>query len=143
MFRIRPSSTLPICLDVGVNTQKILDDPLYLGLRQKRISDAEMTDFMDEFMREITTAFPKLLVQFEVRYCSQSYRCAPINICLAVRTLPRKRLSSTLTDSGIHILFSTTTSKELGPLFSVAFSMPPSCRLRRRGNHCLHTAFSS
>jgi malate dehydrogenase (oxaloacetate-decarboxylating)(NADP+) len=62
---IRPSSTVPICLDVGVDTQSILDDPLYLGLRRKRISDAEMTEFMDEFMHELTTAFPKLLVQFE------------------------------------------------------------------------------
>jgi malate dehydrogenase (oxaloacetate-decarboxylating)(NADP+) len=62
---IRPSSTIPICLDVGVNTKKFLDDPMYLGLRRKRISDSEMTEFMDEFMREITTVFPKLLVQFE------------------------------------------------------------------------------
>lgn len=62
---ILPSSTIPICLDVGVDTQKFLEDPMYLGLRRKRVSDAQMTEFMDEFMQEITTAFPKLLVQFE------------------------------------------------------------------------------
>ncbi|KAH7907773.1 hypothetical protein BJ138DRAFT_1104052 [Hygrophoropsis aurantiaca] len=62
---VRPTSTLPICLDLGTNNQKFLDDPLYLGLRQKRVSDEEMDEFMDEFMAEITTAFPKLLVQFE------------------------------------------------------------------------------
>jgi len=62
---IRPESTVPICLDVGVDTQKFLDDPLYLGLRQKRISEEEMTEFMDEFMQEMTSAFPKLLIQFE------------------------------------------------------------------------------
>ncbi|KAJ7064953.1 hypothetical protein C8F01DRAFT_782468 [Mycena amicta] len=62
---IRPHSTVPICLDFGTNTQKYLDDPLYLGLRQRRVSTAEMTDFMDEFMREMSLQFPKLLVQFE------------------------------------------------------------------------------
>ncbi|KDQ58467.1 hypothetical protein JAAARDRAFT_34273 [Jaapia argillacea MUCL 33604] len=62
---IRPSSTMPICLDLGTNNEKFLNDPLYLGMRQKRVSDEEMNEFMDEFMHEITTAFPKLLVQFE------------------------------------------------------------------------------
>jgi malate dehydrogenase (oxaloacetate-decarboxylating)(NADP+) len=62
---IRPSSTIPICLDLGTNTQKFLDDPLYLGIRQKRVSTEVMTEFMEEFMHEMTSAFPKLLVQFE------------------------------------------------------------------------------
>ncbi|KAJ6603408.1 malic enzyme [Mycena vulgaris] len=62
---IRPDSTIPICLDFGTDTQKYLDDPLYLGLRQKRIPTEEMTEFMDEFMHEISVIFPKLLVQFE------------------------------------------------------------------------------
>ncbi|KAF8829324.1 hypothetical protein HHX47_DHR3000491 [Lentinula edodes] len=62
---IRPHSTVPICLDFGTNTQKYLDDPLYMGLRQRRIGDEEMIEFMDEFMHEISAAFPKLLIQFE------------------------------------------------------------------------------
>lgn len=62
---IRPSSTIPICLDLGTNTQRYLDDPLYLGLRQKRVSDDVMTEFMEEFMHEMSVNFPKLLVQFE------------------------------------------------------------------------------
>ncbi|KAJ3515543.1 hypothetical protein NLJ89_g1685 [Agrocybe chaxingu] len=40
-------------------------DPLYLGLRQKRVSDPEMEAFMDEFMQEMTATFPKLMIQFE------------------------------------------------------------------------------
>jgi hypothetical protein len=44
-----------------------LDDPLYLGLRQRRVSDEDMTAFMEEFMLEMSRAFPRLLVQFEVR----------------------------------------------------------------------------
>jgi hypothetical protein len=31
------------------------------------VSDEVMTEFMEEFMFEISRAFPKLLVQFEVR----------------------------------------------------------------------------
>ncbi|KAH0826583.1 hypothetical protein J3R83DRAFT_4941 [Lanmaoa asiatica] len=62
---IRPSSTLPIILDLGTNNQTFLDDPLYLGLRQKRASEAEYNEFMEEFMTEISRVYPKLLVQFE------------------------------------------------------------------------------
>nr|GAT52593.1 malate dehydrogenase [Mycena chlorophos] len=62
---IRPESTIPICLDLGTNTQKYLDDPLYLGLRKRRVPTDEMTAFMDEFMYEMSVQFPKLLVQFE------------------------------------------------------------------------------
>ncbi|OSX61139.1 hypothetical protein POSPLADRAFT_1146826 [Postia placenta MAD-698-R-SB12] len=62
---IRPSSTVPICLDLGTNNQKFLEDPLYLGLRQPRVTSEEMTEFMEEFMHEMSVLFPKLLIQFE------------------------------------------------------------------------------
>ncbi|KIY66306.1 malic enzyme [Cylindrobasidium torrendii FP15055 ss-10] len=62
---IRPESTIPICLDLGTNTQKFLDDPLYLGSRQKRVASEEMDEFMDEFMEAMSTTFPKLMIQFE------------------------------------------------------------------------------
>lgn len=62
---IRPQSTIPICLDLGTNNQKLLDDPLYLGLRQKRPSPEETAEFVEEFMHEMHKAFPRILVQFE------------------------------------------------------------------------------
>ncbi|KII87777.1 hypothetical protein PLICRDRAFT_42276 [Plicaturopsis crispa FD-325 SS-3] len=62
---IRPSSVVPICLDLGTNTQRYLDDPLYLGHREKRVSTEVMTEFMEEFMHEMSVVFPKLLIQFE------------------------------------------------------------------------------
>ncbi|KZT36148.1 malic enzyme [Sistotremastrum suecicum HHB10207 ss-3] len=62
---IRPESTIPICLDLGTNNKKNLDDPFYLGLRQPRASSEEYHDFMEEFMSEMKNTFPKLLVQFE------------------------------------------------------------------------------
>jgi len=69
--RIRPESTVPICLDFGTNNEKFLNDPFYLGLRQKRVSDEEMTEFMDEFMAAMADVFPKLVIQFEVRQLIQ------------------------------------------------------------------------
>ncbi|GJE85185.1 NAD-dependent malic enzyme [Phanerochaete sordida] len=62
---IRPSSTVPICIDVGTDNKKFLEDPLYIGLRQPRISEAEMNEFMEEFMYEMSVVFPELLIQFE------------------------------------------------------------------------------
>jgi malate dehydrogenase (oxaloacetate-decarboxylating)(NADP+) len=50
---------------LGTNNPKNLEDPLYLGLRQQRIGDAEMDAFMDEFMEAMAEVFPKILIQFE------------------------------------------------------------------------------
>ncbi|KAG2059696.1 malate dehydrogenase [Suillus hirtellus] len=62
---IRPSSTLPITLDLGTDSSSNLSDPLYLGLRQRRPLDAEYDAFMDEFVTEMGRVHPKVLVQFE------------------------------------------------------------------------------
>jgi len=40
---INPTSTVPVCLDLGTNTQKILDDPLYVGVRRKRPGVTEVS----------------------------------------------------------------------------------------------------
>jgi malic enzyme len=37
---INPATTLSIVLDVGTNNQALLDDPLYLGWRHRRVSSA-------------------------------------------------------------------------------------------------------
>ena len=47
---IPPSLTLPIMLDVGTDNQERLNDPLYLGLRHKRIRGREYQDFVDRFV---------------------------------------------------------------------------------------------
>ena len=39
---IKPTTTLPICLDLGTNTEKYLNDPLYLGIRRRRPDTAEV-----------------------------------------------------------------------------------------------------
>ncbi|KAG5945124.1 hypothetical protein E4U59_006333 [Claviceps monticola] len=62
---IHPSKTLPIVLDCGTNNETNLQDPLYLGLRQKRPSAEVQQEFMDEFMEAVKEVYPKMVVQFE------------------------------------------------------------------------------
>ncbi|CAM8971923.1 unnamed protein product [Rhodiola kirilowii] len=62
---INPQRILPVMLDVGTNNQKLLDDRLYLGLRQPRLEGEEYLSIVDEFMEAAYTRWPKAIVQFE------------------------------------------------------------------------------
>jgi malate dehydrogenase (oxaloacetate-decarboxylating)(NADP+) len=62
---IHPEKTLPIVLDCGTANEHYLRDPLYLGLRQNRVSPQVALEFMDEFMAAVKEVYPNMLVQFE------------------------------------------------------------------------------
>ncbi|XP_008232779.1 PREDICTED: NAD-dependent malic enzyme 2, mitochondrial isoform X3 [Prunus mume] len=62
---INPQRILPVMLDVGTNNQKLLEDRLYLGLRQRRLEGEEYISIVDEFMEAVHTRWPKAIVQFE------------------------------------------------------------------------------
>ena len=62
---IHPELCLPVMLDIGTNNEEFLNDPYYIGLRQKRIAGAPYDDFVDEFMTAARAAFPGVLIQFE------------------------------------------------------------------------------
>lgn len=62
---ISPAYTLPITIDVGTNNQQLLNDPLYMGWRQPRISGEEYYDFVEEIFKAIQHRWPKALIQFE------------------------------------------------------------------------------
>jgi malate dehydrogenase (oxaloacetate-decarboxylating)(NADP+) len=62
---VPPELTLPIMLDVGTNNQTLLDDPLYLGLRQQRVRGDEYHAFIAEFVDAVQTLYPKCCLQWE------------------------------------------------------------------------------
>jgi malic enzyme len=62
---IHPASTLPVCLDVGTNNQRLLNDPLYIGVRQPRLSGEAYYDVVERFVQGVRRVFPRALLQWE------------------------------------------------------------------------------
>lgn len=62
---ISPAYTLPITLDVGTNNQQLINDPLYMGYQQPRISGEEYYNFVDRVIQAIQRRWPNVLIQFE------------------------------------------------------------------------------
>lgn len=62
---ISPAYTLPITLDVGTNNETLLNNPKYLGWRNKRISGEEYNEFVDLFIQAVKRRWPEVLLQFE------------------------------------------------------------------------------
>ncbi|KAL0233794.1 hypothetical protein PCE1_002300 [Barthelona sp. PCE] len=60
-----PAHFLPIMFDLGTRTEKVRDDPLYLGLREEKLSEVEILELMDEFVDAIFTVWPHVLLQWE------------------------------------------------------------------------------
>ena len=62
---ISPAYTLPITLDVGTNNPQLLNDPIYMGWNQPRISGEEYYQFVDQVLDAVKRRWPKALIQFE------------------------------------------------------------------------------
>jgi len=62
---ISPAYTLPVTLDVGTNNQSLLDNPMYMGSRHPRVSDAEYFEFVECFIQAVKRRWPNVLLQFE------------------------------------------------------------------------------
>ncbi|XP_034699189.1 NADP-dependent malic enzyme [Vitis riparia] len=63
---VRPSACLPITIDVGTNNEKLLANEFYIGLKQRRATGKEYSDFLQEFMSAVKQNYgEKVLIQFE------------------------------------------------------------------------------
>ena len=62
---IDPAVCLPVMLDVGTDKESMRVDPLYLGLRQKRLRGSDYTELVEEFVMGVQEVFPGALIQFE------------------------------------------------------------------------------
>ncbi len=62
---VPPDGLLPLLLDCGTNNHELLDDPLYLGLRQPRPAPEAFDAFVEEFVEATQEVFPGCCVHFE------------------------------------------------------------------------------
>ena len=62
---IPPETTLPIMLDVGTDNEERLADPLYLGVRERRLRGEEYQSFVDEFVDAVREVYPQTILQWE------------------------------------------------------------------------------
>lgn len=62
---IHPANCLPVTIDVGTNNEDLLNDPLYLGIRKRRIRGDAYFDLIGRFVQAVKRHFPGAILQWE------------------------------------------------------------------------------
>mgnify|MGYP001282587848 CR=1 FL=1 len=62
---IHPNRVLPVVLDCGTDNKDTLADPLYLGLKERRVRGARYDQFLDTFVTSARKLYPKACIHFE------------------------------------------------------------------------------
>ncbi len=70
---ISPAYTLPVVLDVERTNRQLLNDPLYMGWRNPRITDDEYYEFVDEFIQAVKQRWPECCCSLKTLY--KKMRC--------------------------------------------------------------------
>jgi len=60
-----PWRSLPVGLDVGTERADLIEDPRYLGVRQKRLRGDEYFAFFDRFVDAVRERYPSAILQWE------------------------------------------------------------------------------
>lgn len=62
---LSPFNTLSVNLDVGTQRDDLINDPGYLGVRQKRLTGDAYFEVLDQFVAAIKKRWPKAIIQWE------------------------------------------------------------------------------
>lgn len=62
---VSPYRTMPVSLDVGTDRDDLITDPMYLGVRQRRLRGDEYLEFMDRFVSAVRERYPDAVIQWE------------------------------------------------------------------------------
>ena len=62
---LNPEAMVPVVLDVGTNRESLLADPLYPGLRQRRLQGEAYLTLLDEFVEAVRTVCPGACLHWE------------------------------------------------------------------------------
>ena len=62
---VSPHRTLPVTLDVGTDRTDLIDDPMYLGVRQRRLTGDAYLAFIDRFVDAVKQRWPDAIIQWE------------------------------------------------------------------------------
>jgi malate dehydrogenase (oxaloacetate-decarboxylating) len=62
---VSPFHTMPVVLDVGTDRTDLINDPFYLGVRQRRLRGEAYTEFFDKFVDAVKASSPRAVIQWE------------------------------------------------------------------------------